>query len=100
MILYNVTVKIQTAVHADWLAWMKKVHIPDVMKTGLFVDQKMFRILEEDETQGITYSIQYFLSSMDDLKKYNSEFAKDLQAEHTERYNGKYVAFRTLLESV
>jgi hypothetical protein len=36
MIVYNVTVKVNTEVHDEWFAWMKETHIPEVMKTGLF----------------------------------------------------------------
>jgi len=36
MILYNVTVKIMKPLEAEWLKWMKEVHIPDVINTGLF----------------------------------------------------------------
>ena len=33
MIIYNVTVGVDKSIEADWLAWMKEVHIPDVIKT-------------------------------------------------------------------
>ena len=41
MVLYNVTINIDYAVHDEWLDWMKNVHIPDVMNTGLFIDCKL-----------------------------------------------------------
>lgn len=99
MILYNVTVKILNEVKDDWLNWMKVVHIPDVMNTGLFVENKICRIIE-DEPDGTTYAIQYFCKDMDAFMKYQNEYAKELQKEHTQRYDGKYVAFRTLMEVI
>ena len=42
MILYNVTISIDTSVEEDWLQWMKEIHIPDVMNTGLFIDNKIY----------------------------------------------------------
>ena len=75
MILYNVTVKIDLDVHEDWLNWMKQIHIPDVLKTNLFVDHKMLRLLNVDEDDGITYSIQYFTRSLKDLESYQNKFA-------------------------
>ncbi len=99
MILYNVTVKILNEVKDDWLNWMKTVHIPDVMNTGLFVENKICRIIEEDP-DGETYAIQYFCKDMDTFMKYQNEHAKELQKEHTQRYDGKYVAFRTLMEVI
>ncbi|MCO6490485.1 MAG: DUF4286 family protein [Phaeodactylibacter sp.] len=98
MILYNVTVKIDLAAHDDWLAWMKNVHIPDVLATGLFTEHKLCRLLGVDESDGITYAIQYFSPDMETFQEYQQHHAPRLQKEHTERYKDKYVAFRTLME--
>ncbi len=100
MILYNVTVKIVNTVHDDWLAWMRDVHIPDVMNTGLFTSYKIGKILGEEEDGGTTYAIQYLSPSMEAFQKYQDNHAKTLQVEHTERYKNKYVAFRTLMEVI
>ena len=99
MILYNVTVNVDHEVHDEWLTWMKEVHIPDVLNTGLFLDNKICKIHAEEEG-GKSYSIQYLSKNWDDFNRYESEFAPKLQQEHTERYKGKFVAFRTLLEVV
>lgn len=85
------------AINADWLAWMKETHIPDVMATGFFEDYKLCRILHTED-DGITYAIQYFCKDLDTFEKYRTEYAPKLQAAHTERYQGQYVAFRTLME--
>ena len=59
MILYNITVSIDYDVHQEWLIWMKEVHIPDVLSTGLFIKSKIAKIHAEEEG-GISYSIQYY----------------------------------------
>ena len=41
MIIYNVTVNVEAEIHNDWISWMKEVHIPDVMNTGYFLENKM-----------------------------------------------------------
>lgn len=101
MIIYNVTVNIEDEVHADWIAWMKEFHIPEVMNTGFFVEHKICKVIttQEDET-GHTYAIQYTCNSMDDLDEYQEKHAPKLIEEHVARYKGKFVAFRTLLEVV
>ena len=99
MILYNVTVNIDHDVHDEWLAWMKEVHIPDVMNTGLFIESRICRIHAEEQG-GKSYSFQYLAKSLDDYERYQNEFAPKLQQEHTKRYEGKFVAFRTILEVV
>ena len=49
MIIYNVTVNIDESIHEEWLLWMKNVHIPDVMETGHFLENKICKILAESE---------------------------------------------------
>lgn len=99
MILYNVTISIDTNVEEDWLQWMKEVHIPDVMNTGLFIDNKICRIHAEEEG-GKSYSIQYLAKTWDDYNQYQDTFAQKLQQEHMLKYSGKFAAFRTILEVV
>lgn len=99
MYIYNVTVNIAPEAHDNWLNWMKEQHILDVMKTGCFVDNRLLKVLfVEDE--GHTYSVQYRFLDMADIERYQKEFANDLQAQHKEKFEGKYVAFRTILEVV
>ncbi len=100
MILYNVTVKVDLDIEPEWKAWMQEVHIPDVMKTGLFTDHKFCRLLEQDESDGITYAIQYFCRNMEDYFTYRDKYAPELQQKHAERYADKFVAFRTLLKVI
>lgn len=96
MIIYNVTVNIDDDVHDDWFDWMTNVHIKDVMDTGLFIEAKLSRILAEEEG-GKSYSIQYLCQDMETLDEYQEKHAPKLQQDHTSRYGGKFVAFRTLL---
>ena len=101
MIIYNVTVKIDNAVHDDWLNWMKTIHIPDVMQTGYFESHQMARVLLQDEKDGVTYAIQYTCKDLTTLQTYSAKAAPALQREALERYpDGQMVAFRTLLEIV
>jgi len=100
MIIYNVTVNIDKSVHDEWLQWMRQVHIPDVMRTGYFVTNKILKVLVEEETDGATYSIQYTCNSMNDFLEYESKHALKLREEHTEKFKNKFGAFRTLLEEV
>lgn len=99
MFIYNVTVNISDDVHQKWLQWMKEVHIPDVMKTGCFIDSQILKVLYVED-EGHTYSIQYKFLEMMDIERYQKEFASGLQAEHKTLFADKYAAFRTLLQIV
>ncbi len=99
MIIYNVTINIDLDVHDQWLTWMKEIHIPEVMQTGLFLESKMLKVLVEEQ-QGITYSIQYTAANMKDYEEYKAKHAPSLQKKINEKFANKFVAFRTLLETV
>ncbi len=99
MFIYNVTINIANDVHLEWVTWMKNEHMPDVIKTGCFLDCQLVKVLfVEDEDH--TYSAQYKFLEMKDIEYYQKEFAPKLQAEHTAKFKDKYSAFRTLLEIV
>jgi hypothetical protein len=100
MIVYNVTINIDADVHTEWLAWMLETHIPEVLATGLFIESRISRMLIEEEGNGITYSIQYTLDSMDKMKEYEELHAPRLRADVQARYDGKFGAFRTMMEVV
>lgn len=100
MILYNVTVKIDLDVHDLWLRWMKEEHIPRVMETRCFVESKLFRVLEENTTDGITYAFQYFANDISNYFDYKEHHAERLKKEGLDMFPGKFTAFRTLLKEV
>ena len=100
MIVYNITIKIDLSVHDIWLRWMKEEHVPRIMETGCFTDNKVYRILAEDETEGITYAFQYFANSMTDYFNYKENLAAHLQKEGLDLFPGKYTAFKTILKEV
>jgi len=100
MIIYNVTVKIESDIRPDWEDWMKKVHIPDVMQTGHFTAAELREVKIDHDDGDTTFSVQYKCKSITELENYQKSHAQRLQAEHTARYKGKYVAFRTLMNEI
>jgi len=100
MFLYNVTIGIDQDVEQEWIQWMKATHIPDVLKTGLFVSHKFYKILHDNEDGTSSYSVQYFAQSIQDIQQYLENHAPALIAEHQRLYRDKHVAFRTVLEEI
>ncbi len=100
MVLYNVTIKINHDAEQEWLQWMKNEHIPELMSTGLFVDSKLFRLLDVDDAEGVTYAAQYFCKNMEDYKSYISAYSAAMRAKGIEKFGDRFVAFRTIMEQV
>ena len=99
MILYNVTLAVDDSIHDQWMEWMIKEHIPEVMATNKFVDFKAFKVLLEKEGS-ITYSIQYFADNLTQVQLYLANDAHELQAKHRTMFGDGAVAFRTVLEEL
>ncbi len=100
MIVYNVTVKVNTEVADEWVNWMKSEHMADVMGTGLFIDCRLCRLLEQDETEGQTYSAQYTMASLDLYNSYIDKHALQMREKSFKLFGGKFAAFRTVMEIV
>ncbi|MEM1257808.1 MAG: DUF4286 family protein [Bacteroidota bacterium] len=100
MLIYNVTINIDDSVHEEWMQWMMKKHIPDMLATKKFVGAKMCKVIIEEETGGTTYSVQYKIKSRKILEKYYQEDAEKMQREGNHLFPNKFVAFRTELEII
>ena len=98
MIIYNVTVKVTPAIAAEWVQWMKEEHMPELTGTGLFIDARLSRLLEQDESDGITYIAQYFCDSMDDYNDYIKEHAPAMREKGLKKFGDQFIAFRTLMQ--
>ena len=101
MIVYSVTVSVDEEVQDDWLKWMKEDHIPKVLGTGFFEDHRIMKLIShQTEEKTVSFNIQYECESMVKLHQYQVGHAPALQKEHTDRYEGKFAAFRTILEKL
>lgn len=97
MILYNVTVQIESQIAEEWMGWMIQTHIPEVMETGLFLGYKVLEITNDTDPHP-TFAFQYKCKSITDFNKYAELHAAKLQSAHKDRYEGKYVAIRTIMK--
>ncbi|QMU63157.1 MAG: DUF4286 family protein [Flavobacteriaceae bacterium] len=62
MYIYNVTINIDETIHQEWLVWIEN-HIREMLATGRFLSARLIQVLVEEETGGVTYSIQYTADS-------------------------------------
>lgn len=100
MLLYNVTFGIDKVIEGEWIAWMKTHYIPSLMNTGLFVEYKMYKVLTHEDETSVSYSVQCFANTIEDVLKYLNEYAPQLTELHRERFKDKHVAFNTLLDEI
>ncbi|MBS1544888.1 MAG: DUF4286 family protein [Bacteroidetes bacterium] len=99
MLIYNVTSGVDKDIEQEWLAWMKETHIPEVMKTQMFVSFRIYKVLSAEE-DSISYAVQYAARSLDQLEAYLDQFAPKLREDVQKKFGSKVVSFRTLLQEV
>ena len=100
MIIYNVTTKVNTSVHHEWLSWLKQEHIPDIINTGCFTSANILRLLETDDIDGPTYAIQYFAESKALYNIYIEKYAGHFRQKSFDKWGNQFIAFRSLMEVV
>lgn len=100
MFIYNVTVKVDHSIAADWLTWLKKEHIPEVMGTGCFNTARVLELLENTDEEGLTYAIQYQAATKEDYDRYLEVYANLLRQKSFEKWGDRFMAFRTLMKIV
>ena len=99
MLLYNVTFIIEEAAAEAWLQFMQEQHIPEVLATGLFVSNRLLKVIDSPN-EGVTYCSQYVAQNIEDYDTYQQNHAPAFQDDINIRFKDKFVSFRTLMEYI
>src|SRR6478735_2609436 len=99
MIIYKVEITIEPGIESEWIDWMKRVHVPDVVRTGCFLACRIYKVVDSAAADP-TYVMQYHCRSLDEYHRYRDSFAPALQKEHSDRFAGRFRGARQLLEEV
>lgn len=100
MLIYNVTTKLNWAIHEAWVKWMKEKHIPDVMNCGCFTDAKFVHLLETDDSEGPTYAVQFHTDSLERYEQYIEHYAPAMRKDVIDSWGDNFISFRSLMEVV
>ncbi len=98
--VYNVTTQVAHPIKESWIQWMKEIHIPQVLETGCFTHFQFVQILELDETDGLTYTVQYYTPSKALYNKYVDQFAAALRNDALQKWGNQIASFRSLMQCI
>jgi hypothetical protein len=90
MFIYNVTVKVDWSIHDAWVQWMLNEHMPEMIETGCFTDEK----------DGPSYAAQYFANSKSDYNRYIENHSTTVRQKYFDTWGDRFVAFRSLMQIV
>ncbi|MEO1653452.1 MAG: DUF4286 family protein [Bacteroidota bacterium] len=96
MLTYEVKIVIEATSEKEWLHWMKTVHVPDVIATGLPLSYQILKVKD----QAYTYVFHYHFASQEAFDHYHQEHSAALQADTSEKFGGKFKAERQLYDWV
>ncbi len=100
MIIYNVTIKVGNEIATAWLQWLQAEHIPEVLKTGCFTKGTVLHLFEMDDTESMTYAVQYHTESRASYHRYIQIFADEMRQKSFDKWGDRFIAFRTVMQIV
>jgi hypothetical protein len=100
MFIYNITVKVSNSIADQWMKWQREEHIPEIMSTNLFYQYKIFRLLDQADTDGPTFVIQYYTDERKSYNQYIKDHAPTIREKAFVKWGKGFIAFRSLLQAV
>jgi hypothetical protein len=100
MTIYNSTIKIDRDCAAGWMAWQKEHQIPGIMATGLFFSQETFRLLDQDDSDGYTYILQFRAEKPEQLHAFLQDHRSYFDQAADKKWGGRFVSFQSTMELV
>ncbi len=100
MIIYNVTTKVAWQISEAWLQWMLDIHIPEIIGTGCFEKHQFAKLLETDEEDGPTYTVQYHATSLEKYQQYINQYSLVFKKEVFAKWGDQTISFKSLMEVI
>jgi hypothetical protein len=98
MLVYTITVNVESSVAEEWLVWMKENFLKPIVATDIFEKYHAFKVLHDSD--GDTYTFQFFCKNILQYKKFQDEHKNDILHALMNSFPGKVVYFNTMLEEV
>ena len=100
MIIYNVTTKVHPSIEEEWLGWLTEEQIPTILATGCFITATVARLLEVDETDGPTFTVQFKAESKALYNQYIEKYSARVSKVSFEKWGERFISFRSVMQVV
>ncbi len=97
-ILFNETYSVDPVIHKEWRKWVSIQYVPKCVHLGKFLNYRISRMLNTEETNGMTYSIQFLVPDQTTLEKYYKNGLPQMQQSMQDEFGEKALVFRTIME--
>jgi hypothetical protein len=100
MLLYNITFHVATEVSESFEAYLRSTHLPEVISSESIRDHKLLKLLMQDESEVMTFALQYFLPDAGTYNQHIAVMDVSLKTDLFERFGDKVLYFCTLMETI
>jgi hypothetical protein len=73
---------------------------PEISATTLLADYKIYKLLDQDDDEGPTFTIQFFFKSLQAYKTYTQLHLARLQEKTAKRWKNQSIFFCTAMQLV
>lgn len=100
MLVHNITTKLSWRIEKEWLQWHKENYIPEVLRTELISDHKIFRLLDQEDDEGPTFTTQLFFATMEKYEEYIRLHSPGLRNKAIDKWGNESISFHTVMQLV
>lgn len=100
MILYNITFNVELDTVEDFKSYLQQAHIPSLELGNDILEYKFFRLLNVDESEAMTMTLQYFLKDLGTYNQHLTVIDRELKRDLYQRYGDKVLYFCSVLEKI
>ncbi|MEG0560489.1 MAG: DUF4286 family protein [Muribaculaceae bacterium] len=98
MIVFNTTYHAHNDSVEQFLKWIREEYIPVAITSEALKNPRLTLIMaHEDGDNGHSYSLQFDVSTVDELEKWYSETGAHLLSDMTSRFANNVVGFTTIM---
>ena len=100
MMIQNITSQVGWGIHTEWLSWLQRECIPEIMATGLFVSYQLVKVWNVDDLDGPTYALQLYAENAEQIGVFNEVDAPRIASQSAGLWGDAIVNFTSLMEVV
>jgi len=99
MYIYNITFHVSKEIEKEWLDYIKKTFIPQMLKSGLLESSLTSKVVTED-MEGTSYSIQFKTKNKEVLDRFIQNELEPILDKINQKFSPKMVYFATELDVI
>ncbi len=98
MYILNITFLVAEPLISTWQEWVRRQLIPSMTSTGVFSQPQLARVLSAEQSDGVSYALQFQTASVDTIDEWLTDNGNSLQQQCTVRFGTNVLFFATTLE--